>query len=948
LLRFDGIRFVSLNDIVPGPKPPLSVTALYGAGSGSLWIGTSIGLLKWDGARIISLPLPGRIEAITESADGLIWITRARIHDGKGGVCSIAHDVPRCFNRNDGNPFDVAIALASTPSGEVWTGIGSQIAKVGPTVWEVKPLPSHFNAGVSDGVYAMASSHDGSVWVGSITGGPGGGLQHLVNGAWEQVLTSGVQRTALEITSLIQDSQGSMWIGTLHEGLLRLQHGKIDSFGVADGFSAEQVNSVFQDLQGNIWVGTSRGLDRFRDLPVTSVTTREGLASDESSAVLGTRDGQVLVSGRGLSMIGPDGIDDWSHSLRRLPHARIAGLFQDQSGAYWFGCGDALYVLRGQTIKRVVWPDGSNTGVVRNIAQETNGDLWIATTNLPTGIVRVREDVVTDKIVIDKTSRYTPVISDLDGKIYVGLPGGGIAEVHQGQLIKSYLPRNKEANGSAQTLVTGSNGDLWALTLSGIELVRSGELRKLTTATGLPCQRMFAAAESSEGDLWISSECGIFRLSRTSIERWWRDGSEVSPSPLYKSSDGAQTEMSPFSPSASRSHDGRLWFANDSVLQYVDPNQDPQSSPLPVRVESVMADGRSYSILSSTHLPPRPHAIEIQYTAIDLASPQKVNFRYMLEGSDASWQYVGPRRTAFFENLPPGRYNFRVQASNRPDVWFEAGNALTVTVSPAFYQQLWFRFVLILLFILILWLLNQLRLRRALEQLTVTLNARHKERINIARDLHDTLLQGIQGLTLQLHSVLLKDQELPAIREEIQVALSRTDALMADGRERVQGLRSANMDESSPLDISSIASQLSRDPSIRLDTVIEGLPIAVEPMVKAEVIDILREALNNAFRHSNATHVELRVSYSKRELRVSVRDNGKGIHALTLKLGRKNHWGIQGMRERAARIGGDFHIASACFDGTSVELSVPAKLAYTGKRLKWKLRLPLRNRREHL
>jgi signal transduction histidine kinase/ligand-binding sensor domain-containing protein len=936
LLRFDGIRFVSLNTISPGVQLPFPVTALYGSRDGDLWIGTVNGLLRWHENVLTPPKLPGRIDAIVETGDGVIWIARARIHDGKGSVCSVEHDLPHCLGSKDGNPFEVAVALASTPHNGIWSGIGNRIAKVDSPAWEVKILPSPFPDEVSDGVYAIAPSQDGSLWVGSITGGPGGGLQHLVQGTWKPVKLPGIRASNLDVTSLIEDLDGSLWIGTLHDGLLRLHEGKLDRFGMADGFTAVQVNTLFEDAQGNIWSGTSRGLDRFRDLPVTTLSTREGLASDETAAVLGTRDGRILVSGRNLSVIDSSGSISSAPPQTGLPTGRIAGLFEDHTGAYWFGCRDALYVQRGKKIKRIARRDGSNTGMVRDIAEESNGDIWISTTRLPTGIVRVHHDIVTDDVVVMKGSTYTPLISDAQGRIYVGVPGGGIQEYREGRLEKAYGTQLRERLGSVQSFSIGSKETLWAATSSGIELLRDGQLRKLTTSSGLPCERIFSLTESATTDLWVSSECGIFRLTRPSLERWWHDGSAVRPFPWWRNTDGAQPEMSPFSPRSSRSTDGRIWFANESVLQYVDPGRELSSRALPVQLEDVLADGKSYPMQRRVYLPPLTHSIEIQYTALDLANPQGVIFRYLLDGSDKHWQNVGTRRQAFFENLPPGQYTFRVQASNGSDTWFEASTPLLLAVQPALYQRTGFRLLLTALTGLALWQLNRLRTHHALEQLTTSLNTRHTERINIARDLHDTLLQGIQGLTLHLNSILLRTMDASAMRREIEAALSRADALVGEGRERVRGLRSVNLSECSPLDLSLIVSESPLNASVEVETLVTGEPLPVSPVVKAEVADILREALTNALRHADATCISLSAQYNKHDLQVSVRDDGRGIDPAILKVGRHDHWGIHGMRERAKRIGGELHIESEPLKGTSIRLRVPARIAYLRKSLPWK------------
>jgi len=393
--------------------------------------------------------------------------------------------------------------------------------------------------------------------------------------------------------------------------------------------------------------------------------------------------------------------------------------------------------------------------------------------------------------------------------------------------------------------------------------------------------------------------------------------------------DGVRPGRAPFQ-IAARSTDGRLWFANDLVLQMVDPGRQVINSvPPPVHIEAVKADRRAYSALQDLHLPALTRDLEFDYTALSLVLPQRVRFRYRLEGYDTDWKDAGTRRSAFYTNLSPDKYTFRVIACNNDGVWNEKGAALTFTLQPAFFQTTWFNALCAVVLILFIWVLYRLRVQIATERVRVRLSVQLAERERIARELHDTLLQGFQGLALRFQGVVKQIPRQEPIRQQMEEALDRADEALLEGRNRVRDLRSESAnDDELPESLASWAEALEHDSKIEARVSVVGTRQLLHPIVYDEAGQIGREALTNAFRHSRASKIEVEIIYYPESLRLRIRDDGDGIDQALLGEGRSGHWGLSGMRERAQKIGAQINIWSSPEAGTEIDLTIPATAAY--------------------
>ena len=364
--------------------------------------------------------------------------------------------------------------------------------------------------------------------------------------------------------------------------------------------------------------------------------------------------------------------------------------------------------------------------------------------------------------------------------------------------------------------------------------------------------------------------------------------------------------------------------------------------PPPVQIEQITADHKTYDANPDSNgrvsLPPRVRDLQIDYTALSFVAPEKVLFRYKLEGWDRDWQDVGTRRLAFYSNLPPRNYHIRVMACNNSGVWNEAGASLDFSVAPAYYQTTWFRLACVAAFLALLWGIYQLRLRQLAREFNLRLDERVSERTRIARELHDSLLQNVQGLILKIHAIAKRMPAADSTRQDIEKTLDFADQVLAEGRERVRHLRTSTVGFGElPKAFQQVVEKAAPNRSSMFKTVVEGTVLELHPIIREETYAIGREALINALAHSQARKIEAEITYDSREFRVRIRDDGRGIDPDVLeKGGRADHWGLQGMRERADRIGGKLELWSRQGSGTEVELTVPAATAYRSLRGKSK------------
>ena len=959
LLRFDGVRAVPWKPPAGEDLPSTYIRSLFVARDGTLWIGTVKGLASWkDGKLTQYADFAGRVvDALVEDRDGTIWATANGIPSGR--LCAIQSGGVQCYGE-DGSFGKWVESLYEDSEGNLWLGTATGL-------WRWKPgPPKHLSPPDLMATFqGLSESQNRRLVVATRTG-----VQQLVDGKAVAYPLPGVA-TPFMPTKLFRDHDGGLWIGTNDRGLLHVHDGRTDVFALSDGLSGDSIVFLFEDREGNVWVATADGLDRFRDFAVATISPKQGLSGAAVWSVLAAKDGSLWFG-------SSDGLSRWKdgqiticrkqgargqQSKQKVSSGAKLGAVREIRGS---GLPDAAHSL-GQDGERIwvstrrgvsyleggrfISVSGVPGGLAYSIATDNSRELWISHDE---GLFHLRGERVVEQIpwaTLERKEAAVSMLPDLlHGGLWLGFSQGGLVYFKDGQVRRSYAAADGLGEGRVGGLQLDRDGTLWAATEGGLSRVKGGRLATLTIKDGLPCDAVNWVVEDDEHSLWLNMTCGLVRITRHELDAWAaavdKDTKRTIQATVFDNSDGVRSHFSDsgFSPRVAKSADGKLWFLPWDGVSVVDPRHLPFNKlPPPVHIEQVAADRKVYDATSDSagaangqlKLPALLRDLEIDYTALSLVVAEKVRFRYKLEGWDRDWQDAGNRRQAFYTNLSPRNYRFRVVACNNSGVWNEAGTFLDFSVAPAYYQTIWFRSLCVAAFLVLLWGLYQFRLHQLQQRFNAGLEARVNERTRIARELHDTLLQSFHGLLLKFQATayLLPKRPEEALKT-LESTIDQAAAAITEGRNAVQGLRSSTkVTNDLACAITTLGTELAGSESnpnaAEFHVEVEGTPRDLHPILRDEVYRIAGEALRNAFKHAEAKRIEVEIRYDERRLRLRVRDDGKGIDAKHLNEdGRPGHYGLRGMRERAKLMSGKLAVWSEVDSGTEVELRIPASRAY--------------------
>ena len=951
LLHFDGVRNTLWQP--PGGQrlPSDDVRCLLVARDGTLWIGTFKGLASWKGGKLIQYPeLDGQfVSKLLEDREGAVW---AGTVGSPGELCTIRVGTVRC--EGEDSKFGYAIIdLYEDNRSNVWVGVVGGL-------WRWMPGPPKFYplSGPADGARGLAEDTDGALLVGR-----NGGISRFGDSKTEAYLPQGAPHQ-FQVERTLRDRNGGLWIGTQTQGLLHVHQGKADQFLLSDGLSGADVYILFEDREGNIWVGTSDGLDRFRDIAITTITTKQGLSAALTGSVLPDMDGSIwLATYGGLDKWRSGQITTYDNRDGKLHGMIPDSLFQDRSGRVWVTTAREFGYLEGH---QFIPMSGVPGGPVHGIIEDSEQNLWVA--NQDNGLFRLADGGVAQHIpwtgLGHKDHAGTLAADFSRGGIWLGFYEGGVAYFKDGRIRESYTIANGLGGGRVASLRSDPDGTLWAATQGGLSRIENGHVATMGSENGLPCNGVHWSIQDDDHSFWLYTPCGLLRIAGSEMSAWVtavKNDKDAKPRirfAVFDISDGVRSaaNANSYTPQVGKSSDGKIWFITSDGVGVIDPRDLPSNKlPPPVHIEQVTADRKTYDASfdvngdSSSHLRLAPHIrdLEIDYTALSFVAPEKVRFRYKLEGRDRDWQDVETRRQAYYSDLSPGNYRFRVRASNNDGVWNEAGTFLDFSIAPAYYQTTWFHVLCVAVFLGLLWALYQFRVRHLAREFDLGLEARVSERTRIARELHDTLLQSFHGLMFQFQAArnMLPRRPEEAI-EVLDSAIGATEQAISDGRSAIQQLRSEQVDEGSLAQwLTTIGQELARSHNPNGDSAIfqitvEGEQQSLSSLPRNDICRIIREILQNAFRHARAKHIEAEIRYDDRLLRVRVRDDGTGIDPQVLQAGGSSgHWGLRGARERAQQIGARLDFWSEAGAGTEVQLTIPAAIAYERSRNKPRSRL---------
>ncbi len=952
LVRFDGVSFVPYAP--SGLKlPSRGFKHLLGARDGSLWIGTTSGLARLKDGKLQWYSDPARhigIGSILEDHEGTIWVTRYHVPATGGPLCRVEGTGLHCYWKNDGIPVHYGLGLTEDSAGNLW--FGSKVlcrwraGSVATTY--LNEIANRRDAG--DGILDVATGPSETVWAATDGVGRDLGVRYFSGGKWASYIVPGFDGSKVNALALHVDRNGSLWIGTDNSGLYRVHDGIAEHYGTADGLSGKAVHSFYEDREGNLWVLTDAGIDMFRDTPVVSYSTQEGLSQTYIFTVLALHDGSLWVgNGSAIDILAPAGHSKLS-AAEGLPGQDVEALFQDHRGVVWLGLDGKLMAYEHGRFKEFKRPDGSSLaeGDLSAITEDANHTIWVLTSSR--GLYRVEDQSVSKVLSVSSDNRPSGFLAaDHEGGIWVGSLNGTLTYYRAGQAHTISLPA-PDSSFTLMDMAVDYDDSLLLSTTNGLFRWDSQHWNVLNNRNGLPGDAVFTTIRDNAGALWLFTQRGLVKIEQSEYEKWRRQPESKLAVEILDRSDGARPRgtFQPAQPVAARTGDGKLWFAASDVLQMVDPRQTYRNRiPPPVHIEKVIADHSDYGFANGIRLPPLTRDLEIDYTALSFAVPQKVMFRYMLEGHDAGWQEPGTRRRAFYNDLRPGRYHFRVIAANNSGVWNETGSTLDFSIAPAYWQTSWFRALCVLAFVATLWTVYQLRVNALKRRQTVLeqhqallerhqteiralneqmIKAQEAERMRISGELHDGILQQITSLTLRLGKVRRQvpaDSEANATVDGLQQQLIQ---IGTDIRHISHELHPALLQEAGlPAALCAYCEEFSKVRDIPVSCETDESVQELSPGAALCLYRIAQEALGNASKYSNAKKVEVRLTRSDGRVHLSVSDDGVGC--APNQIGKSGGLGLINMRERVLQLSGTFEFDSEPGRGATVRVSVPFRPA---------------------
>jgi signal transduction histidine kinase/ligand-binding sensor domain-containing protein len=941
LLRFDGVRAVPWEP--PGREhlPTTDIRSLQGGRDGRLWIGTFSGLASWkDGKLTRYRELDGQvIEALLEDRQGTIWV--AGWSPSIGRLCRIQSGNIQCYG-DDGRFGSGVTPIYEDSGGGLWAGAMNGLWRWTPGSPKLYPV-----ADPAQRIYALVASDDGGILVAKHSG-----MTKLKNGKFEAYALP----PAFQPHRLLRDRKGSLWIGSVvDKGLLHVHEGRTDLYSRSDGLSSDSVNALLEDREGNIWVATGDGLDRFRDFAIPTFSVSQGLSSRGVFSVLAANDTSLwLATSNGLNQWKNREITVYRNrhlpglgagsmgTVREIADSGLPGklaetLFQDSLGQIWAGTQSGIAVFKS---RRFIPIRSVPYGVVYGFAEDNAGNVWMSHQE---GLFRLYQQHVAERIPWAQLERREPATSLMhdaatDG-LWLGFRDGGVAYFKDGRIRVSYGTAEGLGPGTVRYFYPDGNGTIWTATDGGLSRIANGRVLTLTSQNGLPCNTVHWMREDDAHSVWVYLACGLARIGRSELDAWVSDPKQRIHPTVFDSSDGVSSHRytGGYGSTVAKAGDGKLWFLRGGGIGVIDPkNLASNELRPPVHIESIVADDQSYELKSGMRLPANVRNLRIDFTALCLVAAEEIHFKYMLEGQNRNWHELINERHVTYTNLPPRNYRFRVMASNNSGVWNETGDTLEFSIAPAWDQTSWFYASCVAAFLAMLWGLYRLRLYQIRREFNAQLDGRVDERLRVARELHDTMLQSFQAALIQMQAARNIFARRPEKTEEsIDKAINTAAGAVAEGRSAIQDLRLHPAGGGDLAELLTTAGQelarsreASGNPPV-FGVTVEGARRDVAPLIQDEVYRIARELLRNAFNHAQAGRIEVEIRYDSRQLRLHVRDDGKGIDPQILKAGgRAGHYGLPGMRERANRFGGKLDFWSEAGAGTEAVLTVPGAVAY--------------------
>ena len=915
LVRFDGVRFTVFN---AGNEPAIrddSVYCLLVSHDGALWGGTEGGgLFRVSAGKFRRF---GAAEGLTNGFVRVIFEDHSRnLWVGTDdGLFRLEGERLTRVDQRDGVPHVAVHSIWQDQDGRILVGGSGLLVLSSGRGYEYYTSPESL---ADNSIRTIRQTRDGAIWIGTIAG-----LRRLPHGLAGNPFAAPKLIGDANVDFLLESRRGALWIGTYGKGLIRYENGRMERFAAPAWLPHDNVLAIFEDAEDNVWVGTQGGMERLSPSDAETIAMPDHAPQSINTVYQDPR-GPLYVavlSGRLFRVAG--------HGLlpAALPPALadipVRNVFRDRRGALWIGTdGQGAFRLDGTTVARYRMSGGLVNDFIRAFLEDREGNLWIGTDG---GLSRLHGSGFQNFDARNGLAygSVRALASDRDGSILVATDGG-LSRFRAGAFQPDPL-LDRLRGEKIWSLFPDSRGGLWIGSHgAGLFLAKNGKLAHWTTANGLPTNTIHFIAGAPDGRLWMSGPGGVFSAAPGDLERIADTGAGTLAVRLYGAADGlATTQMNGgVQPAGAVSRDGTFWFPSTKGVVSIRPQPAvPQAAP-PVLIEEALADDRPVPFEHDIQLRPGSGKLEIRYTAIRLRAPELTRFKYWLENFEEDWTDAGQRRVAYYTNVPPGTYRFHVVAYGLNDPTHASERILEVRWAPHFYQTGWFAGLIALAAGGACWGAYRLHVRNIRQRFAAVL----EERNRLAREMHDTLIQGCVGVSALLEAASSAQAISPDIATELlDRARQEVRTTVDEARAAVWDLRQ-NAGEWSDLgaEISRLGNRVSIETGIPVRVTVSGTPVAVAEDAGRSMVMLIREALYNAVRHAEPTELSVTVGFSGQELSIEVYDNGRGFESDAAG-GADGHYGLLGMRERVSRLGGGLELESALGHGTRVRLRVPLK-----------------------
>lgn len=921
LLRFDGWKFLPWNAISETPLPETRATVLASGQGGALYVafagnsavysirGSSARRLGEDNAR-----LPD-ITSIAEDGHGTIWVVAAgALHRwGRQQWERVPVDA-------EGSMLTRVVSVRPSRAGGIWVGTTDGLFSrvTGSDLFERVPGRPRSPSGAGEWVWDIAEGPDGSLWTTDMAAGFK--VRTATATQWEQ------GQPRVMGYRLLHDQSRNVWIGTVGEGLWRVPLDgaddvmNIERITLGTGLGSNAVLAIVRDKDQNVWIGTTVGLHRLTRRTLTSVSDVGLAVSVDDVAGLG-----VLVgSSTGLVAVHQPG--DRTSRFVAASGLWVTRVHRGRRGGLWIATTSGTYYSQddGRGLVQVL-PHSART-----ITSDANGVVWLASRE---GVYRADSSSRVVPFVIPSSWGMKQIVgafADSSGRLWVtdGTGGAGLIEGDG-----SFHPFGV-AQGWQGWLSTAIFEDreqtVWIGTRSGLVRFKDGRFDIVGPADGLPSDRIGAIVDDDHGYLWLNLDVGLVRLKRDEFAAVIANRNHRPKYHIYDASDGL-SGAAIVNLRAARSSDGRLWFIRGGGLTTIDPRALDQKFPArrrPTQIDAILADDRQLQAVDGVAIPAGTKTLQISYSALELTTPQRLRFRYRLEGFDVGWRNVESSRQAFYTNLPPRSYTFRVEAAIDGEDWVNS-STWQFTLEPKFWQTYWFYSAVMAALLVAVWATWRIRLGVVRHEFALVLG----ERTRLSREIHDTLLQSLAGLTLQLDKVARLTRTSPELAANQLLRMRRyVEANIRDARTSIWNLRSPILEAKDlAAALEEFARSLLLEHTTALEVTVVGDRRRIDSRIENHLLRIGQEAMTNAIHHAGAGRIELQVQFAHDVVAVRIIDNGRGFSVDTFD---KNygHYGLASMRERAQEIGGSLEVSSQPGRGTQVEAVVPLRASHEERR----------------